>query len=76
MAKVPNSMRRFHLERKEDESGVSGEGRIAEGVEFSDGTCSLRWLTHTACTGFYQNIKQLDMIHGHAGKTIVVWHDE
>lgn len=72
---LPNSMRRFHLERVEDASGVSGEGRVAEGVEFSDGVCVINWLTHTSCTGIYRNVKQLELIHGHGGKTIVVWHD-
>lgn len=74
--KVPNHMRRFHLVRSEDESGVSGEGRVAEGVEWSDGECSLHWLTHTSCTGNYRNIKQLLLIHGHGGKTCVRWLDE
>ena len=74
--KAPSAMRRFHLQRNEDETGVSGDGRVAEGVEFSDGQCSLHWLTHTSCTGIYNNIKQLQLIHGHGGRTVVVWVDE
>ncbi|KKK71912.1 hypothetical protein LCGC14_2909180 [marine sediment metagenome] len=73
--KAPSAMRRFCLQRADDETGVSGEGRVAEGVEFSDGTCALRWLTHTACTGNYANTKQLVLIHGHGGKTRLVWVD-
>lgn len=30
-------MKRFHLVRKEDASGVSGTGHVAEGIMFSDG---------------------------------------
>jgi hypothetical protein len=74
--KTPDSMRRFYLKRIEDESGVSGSGVVAEGIEFSDGSCALNWLTHTACHGIYKNIKQLELIHGHGGKTVVEWKDE
>ena len=35
--------RAFVLQRNEDETGVSGTGIVAEGVEFSDGTVALRW---------------------------------
>ena len=70
--KAPSAMRRFHLQRDEDETGVSGDGRVAEGVEFSDGECALHWLTHTSCTGVYKNTKQLILIHGHGGKTKLV----
>lgn len=74
--KVPDSMRRFYLKRIEDESGVSGSGYVAEGIEFSDGSCAINWLTHTACHGIYKNIKQLELVHGHGGKTVVEWKDE
>ncbi len=74
--KTFDTMRRFYLKRLEDESGVSGSGRVAEGVEFSDGACALNWLTHTSCTGVYKNIKQLQSIHGHGGKTVVEWKDD
>jgi hypothetical protein len=38
-------MKPFWLERVEDESGVSGVGRVAEGVIFSSGWCAVTWLT-------------------------------
>lgn len=69
-------MRRFKLIRKEDESGISGTGNVAGGVEFDDGTCAMRWDTATASTGLYNNITELEAIHGHGGKTIVVWIDD
>jgi hypothetical protein len=43
-------MKRFHLERTEDASGVSGIGKIAEGIVFEDGTVGLRWLTEVKST--------------------------
>jgi hypothetical protein len=39
------SVRLFTLDRKEDVSGTSGIGIVAEGIEFSNGKCALAWLT-------------------------------
>lgn len=66
-------MRLFELHRDEDESGISGTGIVAQGVCFDDGTCALRWLTETASTGFYDNAESLLRIHGHGGRTRLMW---
>ena len=66
---------RFHLDRREDATGVSGTGRIAEGVRFSDGTVALRWVTSTRSTGLYDDMATMIAIHGHGGKTEVKWDD-
>lgn len=68
-------MRRFELHRIEDKTGISGVGRIAEGVEFGDGHCVMRWLTQYRSTGFYASMAELEAIHGHGGSTEVVWLD-
>lgn len=68
-------MRLFHLQRIEDISGVSGTGKVAEGVEFTDGTCAMRWLTNVCCTGFYDSLHDLLHIHGHNGATRIVFLD-
>lgn len=68
-------MRRFVLERHEDYSGVSGVGDVAEGVEFSDGKCALRWRTDTASTAIYDSADDLIAIHGHEGRTRLRWVD-
>ena len=65
-------MKYFYLQRTEDESGVSGTGKVAEGVIFKDGKCAMRWLTETASTALYDCIRDVEMIHGHGGKTQVV----
>lgn len=59
----------FHLVRDEDESGVSGTGRVAVGVVFPDGTVALRWNTATASTAVYDSLEDVITIHGHGGKT-------
>jgi hypothetical protein len=59
----------FFLDRVEDEGGVSGTGRVAQGFVFSDGTVVLRWLTTHKSTAIYESIEELEAIHGHGGKT-------
>lgn len=66
-------MKLFHLERKEDVNRVSGTGRVAEGVEFSDGVIAMRWLSGTATTVVFDCIEHVVQIHGHGGATTVVW---
>jgi len=67
--------RKFTLVRQDDESGVSGVGEVAEGLEFSNGACAMSWLTEAHSIGVYPNIKELERIHGHGGKTKVVFLD-
>jgi hypothetical protein len=38
-------MRNFLLYRTEDETGISSTGVVAEGVEFLNKQCVLRWTT-------------------------------
>lgn len=69
-------MRLFKLQRNEDESGVSGTGVVAEGVEFSNGMCAITWLTPYRCVNVYENIKTLETVHSHGGKTRIVFYGE
>lgn len=66
-------MRTFRLVRSQDVSGVSGTGVVAEGVEFSDFTCAIRWLSKTPSLEFHGTIKDMIAIHGHGGKIQVVF---
>ena len=68
-------MRRFELHRDEDETGVSGTGVVAEGVAFRNGKIVLAWLTRHKSLTVYDDMATLETIHGHGGKTRVVWHD-
>jgi hypothetical protein len=68
-------MRRFHFERLKDASGVSGCGRVAEGVIFSDGKVALEWLSAHASTAIYDSIADVELIHGHEGSTKIVFDD-
>ena len=66
-------MKLFILNRTEDESGVSGTGTVAEGVQFGNGKCALSWLTEHSSVALYDDIVTLEAIHGHDGKTVVEW---
>ena len=69
-------MNRFVLQRLEDETGISGEGFIAEGVQFSNGTVVLVWLTKIrSIAAIYESIEIMNQIHGHNGKTLIHWLD-
>lgn len=72
MWKEAASMRTYELVRDEDETGVSGTGRVAQLVEFDDGTVALRWLTETSSTAVYADLGAVAKIHGHGGKTRIV----
>jgi len=70
-------MKQFHLERKEDETGVSGTGKVAEGVIFGNGKVAMNWISDNtnidaSSLGIYDSIDDVRKIHGHEGKTEVV----
>jgi len=73
--KIRTAMRRFVLKRDEDETGISGTGVVAEGVEYSNGRCSFTWLTHQEAVNNYGSMKTVEELHGHHGKTKVVYID-
>lgn len=69
------TMRRFVLIRDQDVSGTSGVGQVAEGVEFSNGQVAIHWISQLESVAVYGNVKVLDQLHGHGGKTKIKWLD-
>lgn len=68
--------RRFVLQRYEDETGLSGEGLVAWGVCFPDGVAVTRWcVTEVRQTCTWRSMDDVFFVHGHQGKTEVVWLD-
>lgn len=66
--------------RGADESGVSGTGKVLEGVQFSDGIVVVRWLTpnQASSTAIYESFESFNSIHIEShptNKTRVIWHD-
>ena len=81
-----NAPRRFRLVRHEDNTGVSGEGIVAHGVEFADGAVVLQW--HNADNDRLEDIpngmavkpgpsgiEATREVHGHGGRTEIEWLD-
>lgn len=68
--------RRFALQRDQDASGVSGTGVVALGVQWPDGACALHWVSALKSTAVYTSIEDVRAIHGHEGRTRIVWLDE
>lgn len=67
--------RRFLLVRTEDVSGVSGVGRVAEGIQFHDGQVVVSWFGQFHTVELSPDIDTVTKIHGHGGKTVVEWVD-
>lgn len=68
-------MRRFQLVRDVDETGLSGTGVVAVGVEFPDDTVAMRWVTSVATTVVFDCVADVEAIHGHGGLTRIDWID-
>ena len=66
-------LRMFQLLRDEDPSGVSGVGRVAVGVVFPSGKVVLEWLGSHNTLGIYDDLRRIEHIHGHGGKTRIVF---
>jgi hypothetical protein len=62
----------FYLNRTEDESGISGTGRVAQGFIFDNGKVCVTWLSEHPSVTVYDNIGEVRAIHGHQGKTEII----
>ena len=62
----------FYLFREEDVSGTSGTGVVAMGTVLPSGKCVLEWTSFHTSVAIYNNIQDVELIHGHGGKTKVV----
>lgn len=67
------AVRVFHLQRERDLSGISGTGRVADGVQWPDGTVSIRWRGPRPSTVTWDSIDHAEQVHGHGGTTRIVW---
>ena len=65
-------MKLFYVRRDEDVHGNTGTGVVAEGVVLSSGKAVLQWLDKVASVVVFDSIEQVEAIHGHGGKTVVI----
>lgn len=79
--------RRFELVRHEDNTGTSGTGVVAVGVEYGDGAVHMQWLNEgnddleTVSNGCAfkpapDGVEATIEIHGHGGRTELRWVDD
>lgn len=64
-------MKIFRLNRNKDQSGVSGTGVVAIGVEFPSGKVAVTWRGEKATIEIADSISVIEGIHGHEGSTTV-----
>lgn len=64
----------FSLVRSEDETGISGCGEVAKGCVFTcgDKPVVMQWCTEFASTTWYKSVEEVELVHGHGGKSRVV----
>lgn len=67
--------RRFVFERREDETGISGEGVALEGVVFPHGGVVLMWLGEVRSMVEWPSLELALAMHGHEGRTVLRWLD-
>ena len=77
---APRGIRAFTVFRREDESGVSGDGIVIEGVELATGQCIVHWLFPPPRGGIAVFDSMDDFIKVHIGphpsnKTIITFQD-
>lgn len=70
---ITGAPRTFALVRDEDVTGMSGTGTVAHGVQFADGTTVIRWVGERPSTVIWEDVEHAAFIHGHGGKTRIVW---
>jgi len=68
-------MKTFHVIRDGDDTGISGTGLVAEGVEFVGGKCVMCWFTDVSSVAVYASISDVEKILGHGGQTRIEWSD-
>jgi hypothetical protein len=72
-------VKRFELHRDEDETGISGTGVVCQGVEFDDGSVAMKWIVGDFRSAVIwdpsMGMTAVEAIHGHNGRTRIVWLD-
>ena len=67
-----NSIKEFYLKRDIDETGISGVGVVGRGVVLPSGVAIMEWQTPSGSINIYRNLRQIEKVHGHGGKTVLV----
>jgi hypothetical protein len=71
-------MRTFRLYRPKDESGVSGTGFVAAGVELPSGRIVMEWIVEGRSLVVHDDFSTLEFVHikPHKNNSEVWWYEE
>lgn len=71
-------MRRFYLNRIEDETGISNTGRVLEGVLTQSGKVITEWRPPHSSIGIYNSMEEFKAIHvdSHPSHNEIIWLDD
>ena len=77
---MSKNIRTFSIVRKADESGVSGTGKVLDGVVFDNGQTVIKWTVEGKpnSIAIYPNFNAFKLIHidSHpTNDTEIVWHE-
>ncbi len=77
---APRGIRTFTVCRQHDETGVSGEGVVVEGVLLASGHCIIHWLYPPPRGGIaiFDNLQDFEKVHIRphpTNKTIITFED-
>lgn len=76
--KVPQAPCTFKVIRRADETGVSGNGCVCEGVVFTTGKVCVQWLSEAACVQSWDRLEDFFNVHinSHpANRSLIIWSD-
>ena len=81
LQRCESGMRRFIMDRPHDFGGVSGEGVVLEGMQFSVGTVVVHWLTpapHGSIAVFdsFEDFMSVHVTSHPTNETQIKWMDE
>ena len=65
--------------RNSDPSGISGTGRVLDGILFRNGKVVVCWLTYTCSINVYDSFEAFEAVHvnNHGdGANYIVWLDK
>ena len=77
---APRGIRTFTVCRQADETGISGDGVIIEGVSLATGQCIIHWLypLPSGAIAIFNGFDDFLKVHVHphpSNKTIITWED-
>lgn len=67
----PEEVIRYWLNRKEDVSGTSGVGKVAEVILLTNGQVVVGWFGDHPSVEIHPTLESVLAIHGHGGKTVL-----